>query len=119
MTEIAQIAPLPKQPRRNYKLKLKSNPKHKRNKRAEARRRGRERQLAERRKLFLNLKNLPDDACLTISEWGALNSLPPRSARRILSLGPPDGPVVTKLSQKRWAVTIRHNREWQDRRARS
>jgi hypothetical protein len=93
----------------------KAKPKRKRNDRAEARRRGRQRLLKERRRLFLSVKDLPDDACLTLVEWGALNSLSERQARRILASA--DGPVITQLSAKRRGVTVRANREWQARRA--
>jgi hypothetical protein len=112
---VSQIAPLPAQPR---KPKLKAKPKPKRGSvsRAEARRRGRERALAERRRFFLDLKKLPDDACLTIPEWAGLNSLSLRQARRILASG--DGPVVTLLSPKRRAITVRANRAWQESRSR-
>jgi hypothetical protein len=89
--------------------------KRKRNYRAEARRRGRERRRDERRQFFLNLRDLPDDACLLIPEWAALNSLSERQARRILASG--DGPTITKLSAKRRGITIRDNREWQQRHA--
>jgi hypothetical protein len=92
-----------------------SKRKRKRNDRAEARRRGRERRRDERRQFFLNLRDLPDDACLLVAEWAALNCLSERQARRILASG--DGPVITKLSAKRRGITIRANREWQERRA--
>src|SRR6516225_9491287 len=98
MSDIAPTtAPLPEQPRRKAKSKSKKPDK----KRIEARRRGRERRLAERRRFFLDLKKLPDEACLTLLEWAALNALSERQARRILAAGPPDGPVVTMLSPMR------------------
>jgi hypothetical protein len=108
-TDIAQIAPLPEQPRR------KTKPKRKPNKRAKARARGRAQRLAERRRFFLNLRALPDEAVLTLAEWQTLNSLSERQARRILASG--DGPVVTMLSAKRKGITVRANREWQEARA--
>jgi hypothetical protein len=83
--------------------------------RVEARSRGRERRQAARLKLFESLKNLPDDAVLLIPEWAALNTFSEREARRILASG--KGPVVTQLSPKRRGITVRHNREWQERRA--
>ena len=109
--------PKPKRKKRARNDDLQPRPKRKRNKRAraEARRRGRERRLAKRREFFLNLKELPDDACLLVAEWAALNCLSERQARRILASG--DGPVITKLSAKRRGITIRANREWQERRA--
>jgi hypothetical protein len=91
-----------------------SSPKRKLN-RTEARRLGRARRLDQRRKFFLDLKNLPGDACMTILEWATINSLSERQARRVLASD--DGPVVTHLSVKRRAVTVRHNREWLERRA--
>jgi hypothetical protein len=97
------------QPKPKRKKRERNNP------RSEARRRGRERRRAKRREFFLNLRDLPDDACLLIPEWAALNSLSERAARRILA--GPDGPTVTKLSAKRRGITIRANREWQERRA--
>jgi hypothetical protein len=100
---------------------LKSPPKAKakRNKRTEARQRGREHMQVERRRLFLRLqcRNLPDDAVLTIPERYTLNSLSPRAGRRALASA--DGPVVLQLSPKRKGITVRANREWQERRARS
>jgi hypothetical protein len=97
-------------------LKSRSKAKAKPDKdRIEARRLGRERRLAARREFFLNIKELPDDACLLVPEWAALNCKSERQARRILASG--DGPTITKLSAKRRGITVRHNREWQERRA--
>ena len=110
---ITQIGPLPEQSRR----KTKPKPKPKTNKRAEARRKGRAQRLAERRKFFLDLRALPDDAVLTIPEWQTLNTLSERQARRILASA--EGPVVTQLSAKRRGVTVRANREWLESRSRS
>jgi hypothetical protein len=103
------------EPERSSQPKPKPKAKRKSISRAEARRRGRQRLLAERRRLFLAVKDLPDDACLWISEWCALNTISDREGRRILASG--DGPIVTQVSPKRKAVTVRHNREWQARRA--
>jgi hypothetical protein len=104
-----------------------SSPKSKRKnakpnrKRVAARRRGRARRLDARSKLFakLNFAKLPDDAVLTIPEWTALNSLSDRQGRRILNDPDGGGPVVTYLTEQRKGVTVRANREWQERRARS
>lgn|SRR5262245_35289863 len=81
---------------------------------AAARRRGRERRLAERSSLFARLASMPNDAVLTLSEWWTLNSLSERAGRRLLADG--EGPVLTKLSEKLRGVTIRNNRAWQESR---
>jgi hypothetical protein len=103
------------EPQFNPPAKPKRKKRARNNPRSEARRLGRERRRAKRREFFLNLRDLPDDACLLIPEWAALNSLSERAARRILA--GPDGPTITKLSAKRRGITSRANREWQDRRA--
>ena len=69
--------------------------------------------ITARRALFVNLKQLPDDACLTLAEWAALNSLSYRIGRTILASG--EGPTVTYLTKQRRAITVRHNREWQEK----
>jgi hypothetical protein len=62
---------------------------------------------------------LLDDRVLTLAEWRKLNALPERSARRILrDPDPKKRPVLTQLSPRRYGVTVRANREWQERRAR-
>jgi hypothetical protein len=113
-----QLALPPEQPRPKPKPKPKAKPKPKRKdkKRAEARARGRARRIAERRKFFLDLKRLPDDACLTLREWAILNNLSERQGRRILNGG--DGPTVTMLSTQKKGVTVRENRRWQESRSR-
>ena len=59
-----------------------------------------------------------DDRVLTIPEWRALNSLSIPTGHRILQgeYGPP--PEVVQLSPNRVGITVRANREWQQRRAR-
>jgi hypothetical protein len=58
---------------------------------------------------------LIDDCVLSILEWCALNGFCERTGRRVIaSLG---GPVVTRMSDHRIGVTVRHNREWQAARA--
>jgi hypothetical protein len=99
---------VPVKPRRKKRKRKSSS-------RAKARSLGRARRLAERRKFFLDLRALPDDAVLTIPEWQTLNTLSERQARRILASG--EGPVVTWLSAKRKGITVRANREWQEARA--
>jgi hypothetical protein len=67
----------------------------------------------------LRVDRLLDDQVLTFSEWRQINHLPERTGRRILNdPDPKNRPVVTQLSAKRWGVTVRHNREWQNSRAR-
>ena len=107
-------APLPEQPR--PKAKAKSKPKSKCKAISEARRKGRARRLAARRKFFLDLRRLPDDACLSLREWTLLNNLSERQGRRILN--GPDGPTVTWLSAQRKGITVRENRRWQESRSR-
>lgn len=110
MTLQAEIAPPPDKQRNKHKPKRKSVS------RAKARRRGRKRRLAERRRFFLDLKKLPDDACLTFAEWCALNNLSERGGRRLLASG--DGPVVTQITERRIGITVGNNRDWQKARAR-
>jgi hypothetical protein len=70
---------------------------------------------AERRQLRQRLAE-DDDAVLTFKEWCALNTVSERQGRRILA--EPGGPTVTMLSDKRIGISRRHNREWQQARAR-
>jgi hypothetical protein len=65
------------------------------------------------------LGRLHDNQVLTIPEWRRLNRLPERTGRRILKdPDPKKRPVLTQLSPKRYGITVRHNREWQESRAR-
>jgi hypothetical protein len=57
-----------------------------------------------------------DDEVLTFAEWCRLNSISPRTGRRILA--GPNGPVVTDLTEHRIGITRRANRAWQETRAR-
>src|SRR5262249_20062504 len=107
----AESAPLPDEQR-----KPKSKRKRKANSRAAARRRGRKAGSAARRRFFLKLKKLPDDACLTFAEWVALNALSERQGRRILGSG--QGPAVTRLSEHRIGIRVGDNRAWQKSRTR-
>jgi len=67
----------------------------------------------------LRVDRLLDDQVLTFSEWRQINHLSERTGRRILNdPDPKNRPVVTQLSAKRRGVTVRHNREWQNSRAR-
>jgi hypothetical protein len=105
----AESAPPPDKQRRKPKRKAKA--------RTAARRRGRARRLAERRRFFLKLKKLPDEACLTFGEWCTLNSLSERQGRRVIASG--NGPVVTRISDHRIAITVGNNRAWQVSRERA
>jgi hypothetical protein len=66
--------------------------------------------------LLESLGPLLDDRCLTFAEWCALNGIGLRNGRRILQSG--TGPAVVQLSARRIGITVRANREWQERRAR-
>jgi hypothetical protein len=76
------------------------------------------RKTPQRQRIFtLNAPpSLSDDQVLTFLEWCALNGISPRTGRRILA--GPDPPTVTMLSPRRFGVTVRANREWQQSRAR-
>jgi hypothetical protein len=56
------------------------------------------------------------DEILTFREWVRLNKISERTGRRILER--PDGPVVTLLSARRFGISRRNNRAWQESRAR-
>jgi hypothetical protein len=56
------------------------------------------------------------DAILTFAEWCGLNSLGLRTGRKIIASG--KGPVITKLTDRRIGISRRHNRAWQEARAR-
>ena len=59
-----------------------------------------------------------DDEVLSLAEWRALNKLSARTAARILAGPKAKRPIITQLSERRYGVTRRNNREWQARRAR-
>ena len=77
------------------------------------RRRERQQQVA----LDMPAPALHDDAVLLFHEWCALNTLSERNGRRILA--GPDGPTVTQLSARRFGITVRNNRLWQQTRERA
>jgi hypothetical protein len=54
------------------------------------------------------------DAVLSFDEFGAINNLPPRTTFRVLHSH--DGPIITRLSDKRRGVKVRHLKEWQQNR---
>lgn len=74
-----------------------------------------EKAAAERRQLRQRLAE-DDDAVWTFKEWCALNSHSERQGRRILASG--NGPIITKLSDKRIGISRRNNRKWQASQAR-
>jgi hypothetical protein len=55
-----------------------------------------------------------DAQVLTFAEWCQLNRVGERTGRRILKSG--NGPIVTKLSDKRIGITVGNNRLWQESR---
>ena len=59
-----------------------------------------------------------DDQVLTFAEWCELNSIAPRTGRRILAGPKAERPAVTMLTSRRIGITRRANRLWQERRAR-
>jgi predicted DNA-binding transcriptional regulator AlpA len=60
---------------------------------------------------------LADNRVLTFPEWCAVNSISPRTGRRLIAAG--DGPPVVRLSPRRIGITVRANREWQQSRERA
>jgi hypothetical protein len=57
---------------------------------------------------------LNDNQVLTFKQWAALNGISARTGRRILKA--PGGPVVTRLSARRFGITVANNRRWQQSR---
>jgi hypothetical protein len=57
----------------------------------------------------------PDDRVLTFAEWCELNRISPATGRRIIAGG--DGPLVTRLSERRIGITVGANRRWRDARS--
>jgi hypothetical protein len=57
---------------------------------------------------------LNDNQVLTFKQWIALNNISTRTGRRILAA--PGGPIVTRLSARRFGITVAHNRAWQQSR---
>ena len=76
-------------------------------------------EIAAKRKQRLDAlpTTLNDNMVLLFGEWCALNGISVRNGRRIFTSS--DGPVLTRLSAKRFGVTVRHNREWQASRERA
>jgi hypothetical protein len=58
-----------------------------------------------------------EDRVMTFAEWCQLNSIGIRSGRRILRGSDP--PQTLQLTARRIGITVRANREWQQRRSRA
>lgn len=56
------------------------------------------------------------DEVFTFKQWCALNKISERTGRRILAA--PGGPKVTMLSARRFGISRRDNRAWQEARSR-
>jgi hypothetical protein len=73
-------------------------------------------QMPRPRSLALDLPHYPDDdEVMRFREWCRVNKLSERTGRRVIR--GPDGPDVTRLSDKLIGVTKRNNRIWQARRS--
>ena len=59
---------------------------------------------------------LNDDRILSFRQWCELNGISEKTGRRLLARGA--GPQVTKLTDKKIGIAVRHNRSWQEARAR-
>jgi hypothetical protein len=62
----------------------------------------------------LALRLTIDEAVLSFDEFSVVNNLPPRTTFRVLHSH--DGPIITRLSEKRRGVKVRHLKEWQQSR---
>jgi len=60
---------------------------------------------------------LNDNQVLTFKQWTALNGISARTGRRILAA--PGAPIVTRLSARRFGITVANNRRWQASRERA
>ena len=60
---------------------------------------------------------LADDRVLTLTEFAKLAGISLVTLRRRIAAG--DGPIITKLSERRLGIRVRHAREWLDARASS
>jgi predicted DNA-binding transcriptional regulator AlpA len=58
---------------------------------------------------------LADDRVLTLSEFAKIAGISLVTLRRRIAAH--DGPIVTKLSERRLGIRVRHAREWLDKRA--
>lgn len=57
-----------------------------------------------------------DDEVLTFKQWCSLNTISPKTGRRILAGATP--PTVTQLTSRKIGITRGNNRRWQASRAR-
>jgi hypothetical protein len=58
---------------------------------------------------------LSDDRVLTLSEFAKIAGISLVTLRRRIAAH--DGPIVTRLSERRFGIRVRHAREWLDARA--
>ena len=58
---------------------------------------------------------LADDRVLTLAEFAKIAGISLVTLRRRIAAH--DGPIVTKLSERRLGIRVRHAREWLDARA--
>ena len=58
---------------------------------------------------------LADDRVLTLSEFAKIAGISLVTLRRMIAAH--SGPIVTKLSERRLGIRVRHAREWLDARA--
>jgi hypothetical protein len=58
---------------------------------------------------------LSDDRVLTLAEFAEIAGISLVTLRRRIAAH--DGPIVTKLSERRLGIRVRHAREWLDGRA--
>jgi predicted DNA-binding transcriptional regulator AlpA len=58
---------------------------------------------------------LVDDRVLTLSEFAEIAGISLVTLRRMIAAH--NGPIVTKLSERRLGIRVRHAREWLDTRA--
>lgn len=56
-----------------------------------------------------------DDQIMSIRQFAALAGISVATLRRRIAFG--DGPVITRLSERRLGVRLRHGREWLDMRS--
>jgi len=67
------------------------------------------------------MKHVPadthDSQVLSFRQWCMLNNISPRTGHRILKS--PGGPIITRLSERRFGITVGNNRRWQASRERA
>jgi hypothetical protein len=61
--------------------------------------------------------DLLDDRVLTLRQIAAAASLHPRTLRRLIAKG--NGPTITRVSDRKRGVRVRHLREWLEHRVES